>query len=134
MGRLDKPKRKGFSQADFDLYPVWVWDDEMESHQPVEEVEPSIEDYGTLFIKARFEVGGNMVDGYLVGGSSFYAFGLFIAGREFVMNLNLPDMIEKDLAEICRLLKCEPFKLFPLRFVSPVCFRGGRPVKGVLFA
>jgi hypothetical protein len=132
MARLDNPKRKALSQADFDQYPFWVWDDENENHQPISEAEPSPEDYGTLFIKARFEANGHSFEGYLIGGSTFYAFGLFVADREFVMNLNLPDMMEKSLAEISVLLKCPPFKLFPLRFTSPVRFRGGRVIAGML--
>ena len=132
MARLDNPKRKALSRADFEQYPVWVWDDENENHQPISEAEPSPEDYGTLFIKARFEANGHVFDGYLIGGSTFYAFGLFVAGREFVMNLNLPDLMEKNCAEIIALLKCRPFKLFPLRFSSPVRSKGGRVIGGTL--
>jgi len=132
MARLDNPKRKTLSETDFEEYPVWVWDDEMEGHQPISEPEPTPEDYGTLFIKARLEVEGHQFNGYLVGGLTFYAFGLFIDDRLFVMNLNLPDLIEKDMAEIYRLLKCKPFKLFPLHYESPVRLRGGRRIEGIL--
>jgi hypothetical protein len=132
MAKLNDPKRKTLSLADFEKYPVWVWDDDNENHQPISEAEPSPADYGTLFIRARFESSRRSFDGYLIGGSTFYAFGLFIGGREIVMNFNLPDLIEKNLVEMFRLLKCQPFQFFPLRFTSPVHFKGGRKISGWL--
>jgi hypothetical protein len=132
MARLDNPKRKALSQADFDQYPVWVWSDDNEHHQPISETEPSPEDYGTLFIKARLDAEDHSFDGYLIGGSTFYAFGMFVEGHEFVMNLNLPDMMDKNLADIAALLKCRPFKLFPIRFTSPVRLKGGQKIGGTI--
>ena len=132
MARLDNPKRRSLSREDFEEHPVWTWDDENEGHLPLSEADPAPEEYPTLFIKARFEASGHQFDGYLIGGSSFYAFGLFIAEQKFVMNLNLPDLIEKNLPEIFRLLSCQPFKLFPLRFSSPIRFKDGRVIAGML--
>lgn len=132
MARLDNPKRKSFSQSDFEQYPVWAWDDSNEIHQPITDIEPALEDYGTLFIKASFQTSGHSFNGYLIGGTVFYAFGLFVREREFVMNLRLPDMMETSLREIIHLLECPPFNLFPLQYSSEVRLRGGRQVSGVL--
>lgn len=133
MGRLDKPTRKALSVVDLERYPVWVWDDAQENHQPISESEPSPEDYGVLFVRARFRTqDGYQFDGYLIGGTAFYAFGLFVAGREFVMNLNMPDMISANLAEIFSLRKCPPFELFPLSYCSSVRFKNGQVVSGTL--
>ena len=134
MARLNKPKRKALSLADFEQYPIWVWDDSNESHQPISETEPSTDDYGTLFIKARFEADAHSFDGYLIGGHSFYAFGLFVEDREFVFNLHLLDLMEVNMSEIYQLLGCRPFGLLPLRFASPVRFQGGKPITGVFEA
>jgi hypothetical protein len=133
MARLNKPKRKDFTKADFDQYPVWVWDDEMEGHLPLSENEPSPDgEYGPFFIKARFEVNGCWFDGYLIGDETYYAFGLFVGDHEFVMNLNMPDLIEESVVEICRLMNWGPFELFPLRYESPVRYEGGREISGTL--
>jgi hypothetical protein len=35
MVRLNSPKRKEFVKEDFEEYPVWVWDDEMEYKLPI---------------------------------------------------------------------------------------------------
>ena len=132
MARLDSPKRRMLSQADFEAYPVWVWDDDTEHVVPISEAEPSLDDYNTLFIKARFETDGHSFDGYLIGGPTYYAFALFVAGHKFVMNFNLPDRIEKHLIDIAALLKVAPFKLFPLRYTSEVRFKGGGRIAGSL--
>jgi len=71
MAKLDKPWRKFFSLADFEQYPVWVWDEVNEGHVPISELEPAVEDYGTLLIKAHFHAGGHSFDGYLIGGLTF---------------------------------------------------------------
>jgi hypothetical protein len=133
MARLNKPNRKMLTKADFDQYPVWVWDDEMEGRLPLSESELSPDgEYGPFFIKARFEVNGCWFDGYLVGDESYYAFGLFVGDHKFVMNLNTPDAIEEYLVEICRLMNWEPFELFPLRYESPVRYKGGPLIAGTL--
>ena len=132
MTRLNSPKRKSLSRADFEAHPIWVWDEDSDVHLPIADQEPSPEEDGPLFIKARFESHGRLFDGYLIGGSTFYAFGLFVEDHEFVMNLNTPDWMDKYLLEICAILQCEPFKLFPLRFESPVRFKGGRVISGSL--
>jgi len=130
MVRLNNPWRKSLSQEDFEKYPVWTWDDENVGHLPLTESEPSSE-YGNLFIKARFFVNKQTFDGYLVGYKSYYAFCLFIKGHKFMMNLNLPEFIKKDLQEIYTLLGCEPFRLFPLHYKSDVIMNG-HPISGFI--
>jgi hypothetical protein len=104
----------------------------MESLLPISENEPNLEDYGTLFIRADIKTGGQSFRGYLVGGESFYAFGVFVNAHEFVMNLNTPDLNQKKVAEISRLLGCPPFDLFPVQYESPVRLKGGRAIAGIL--
>jgi hypothetical protein len=136
MARLTEPWRNTLTKADFDEHPVWLWDDEKDGYLPISESEIPLDDddddYGPYFIKARFEVNGHWSDGYLVGDDSFYAFELFIGGQDFPMNLNMPDLIEESLIEICRLMKWEPFELFPLRYESPVRYKGGRVIAGTM--
>ncbi len=35
---------------------------------------------------------GRQVVGYLIGLESFFGFGLFVGGKEYLVNLNLPDL------------------------------------------
>ena len=132
MVRLNSPKRVLFSREDFETYPVWTWDDEHEGHLPISENEPSVEDYDILIIKSKFETCGYVFDGYLVGGVSFYAFGVFVADRLFPMNLRLHSLVRQNLKEIFRLLKCEPFEFFPVHYNSPVHLKECKMISGYL--
>jgi hypothetical protein len=115
-----------------DQYPVWTWDDDNEGLLPISDSEPSTDEYTPLFIKARFDTSGHSFDGYLIGGPSYYAFGLFVGDKSFVMNLNMPDRMQRHLDEICELLDCKPFKLLPIRYTSPVRLKGGHRIEGAL--
>lgn len=133
MVRLSDPKRKSLSLKDLERFPVWVWDDENENLLPLSEENPSIYEYGTLFIKAKFKtISEYTFDGYLIGTSAFYAFGLFVENREFIMNLNLPEFIKKNMEEIYLLLQCKPFELFPLRYEACVSLKEKKEISGSL--
>jgi hypothetical protein len=132
MERLDDLRRKSFTEEDFERYPVWTPGDEEDEYRPISEAEPSPENHGTLLIKAQFQLNGRWLNGYLIGGPTFYAFGIFVNGREFVINLNLPTLNEKCFTEICRLLNWQSVNLFPVRYRSEVRFQGGRPIRGTL--
>jgi hypothetical protein len=130
MARLPGPRRKGLTLNDFQMYPVWVWDDANENHLPVSDPEKCLGEYCPAFVRADFEASGQLFDGYLVGSSTFHAFCLFLLGRKFVFNLNLPDDMRLKEAEISALLKRPSFKLFPLHYSSSMCVEGGFPIKG----
>lgn len=129
MARLNKPWRESLSKKDFDKYPIWVWDDENTGYLPLSE--PSYE-YGTLFIKAHFKTGEYAFEGFLVGIDTFYAFSIFVNGEKFSFNLNLPDLIKIKIEKIFKILKCKPFKFFPIKFKAAVCFEGQKELSGTL--
>lgn len=124
MARLNDPHRTDLSRKDLEEFPVLVWDNANEGYLPLSKSEPINSEYGNLFIKARFFVDTYIFDEYLVGYKNYYAFCIFIKDLDFMMNLNLPEFIEKDIQEIYQLLKCKPFKLFPLRYESSVIIDG----------
>ncbi|MDD4891904.1 MAG: hypothetical protein PHU85_18440 [Phycisphaerae bacterium] len=131
MARLDDKCKSDLGRKDFEQYPVWVWDDEERHHCPIDEVVPDLSDYGgTAFVKARFAAGCLEFDGYLVGGSAFFAFALFVGERKFLFNINVPDMIEEDMSELCQALGVVSFSLFPLHFESDVYFKNGGRIAG----
>ena len=66
----------------------------MEYKLPISDIELSRDDYGVFFIKAEFTTDGHHFDGYLIGNKTYYAFGIFVNGEEFILNLNMPDRIE----------------------------------------
>ena len=124
---------KDLTREGFARHPVWAWDDDMEGHVPVEPFDPLPRDRATLFIRARFvAASGEELRGYLIGSETFYAVGLFIGGEEFVLNLNLPQMIEVDMEKIRRLLGAPELQLFPLRYADDVGFMRSAPLYGEL--
>lgn len=130
MVRLNSPWRRNFSKEDFDQYPIWVWDDENFGHLPLSE--PSYE-HGTLFIKAHFKTGGYTFEGFLVGGSSFYAFCIFFNNEEFYFNLNLTKLMEEEIKRIFRILNCEPFVFFPVYYKAVVTIENQKKISGILY-
>ena len=132
MARLTHPRRKDLSREDFERFSLWTWDDANEFLLPISDSEASPEKYGPLFIKAKFFADDLSLDGYLIGGSTFHAFGLFVHGREFVMNFNLPEGLTANVLEITKLLQMPDLQLFPLRYKSSIRFKTGRPITGVL--
>lgn len=131
MGRLNSPHKTILSKGDFEEYPVWVWDDENVGYLPLSKTEPVTGEYGTLLIKADLEAGGHKFKGYLVGISSFYAFGIFIDNQEVIINLNLLEDLESQVEQICKVLDCKPFSMFPLQYDSPIVVNG-KKITGIL--
>jgi len=114
---------KELTEECFESCPVWTWDDENEGHVPVERYTPLPENISTLFIKSRFETpSGRKFRGYLIGTRTFYAFGLFVNDYDYVLNLNLPDMIQETLDDIYQSLDERPFDMFPLKYETSVHF------------
>jgi hypothetical protein len=134
MEKLNNIQRKDMSPNDLRDYPVWVWDDEFDSYCPLSGNEVFPEEYGTYLISARFRTVDKLeFNGYLIGdGRSFYAFGMFVKGEELVFNLNLPDLMEKNLQTVRRLVDQSSFQLFPLSYESPVLFEGLHTISGVI--
>lgn len=130
--QLNILKKKILILEDFECYPVWTWDDTNEYQVPILESNPSWYDYDNYFIKAKFSTNSYNFDGFLVGVRNFYAFGIFIKGQTFVLNLNMPERIEMHLNKIFHLLDCQPFSFFPVHYVSPVRFRESGIIKGTL--
>jgi hypothetical protein len=113
--------------------PVWKWDETNEFLCPVLEYNPLPENEPTLFIKAVFETPEKYrFDGYLIGLHRYYGFGLFVEDQEFVMNLNLPDMIEENLNIICNTLGRQELVLFPLMYETNYYFEGKQKINGVI--
>ena len=62
--RLNNSKRRIFTKADFDTYPVWVWDDKMENKVPITDEKSSQYDFEIFFIKCCLTISGHVFDGY----------------------------------------------------------------------
>jgi len=117
----------------FARHPIWKWNDAMEGYLPVPHSDPLPKDQGTLFIRARFAAAsGEQFAGYLVGLVSFYAAGLFVKDEEFILNLNLPDLMEADVARIKERLENPALRMFPLKYQDDVGFQHSPPLIGVL--
>ncbi len=132
MARLSNPHRRQLNKEDFAEHPVWTWDEEMENVEPLSEEEPALEDYGDLFIKAKFKTCNHEFHGYLMGGTSFYGFAIFINDRKFMFNFNLTDFAKKNLNELFEFINCEPFDFFPVYYESSVHLKERQEISGYL--
>lgn len=86
-------KREIFAPADFDQHPIWAWDDEHVGYLPISEEELVPAEYEMLFIKARFATHAHEFSGFLIGRTNFHAFGLFVVGKLFSLNIKMADRI-----------------------------------------
>jgi len=121
-----------FSWELFERHPVWKWNATVDGYCPVEDFDPLPTDEPTLFMKATLTAStGEVFDGYLVGLDRFYAFGLFVGGEEYVINLRLPETIEAAAAAISRKLG-KPVRFFPLRYETDLHFAGQPRITGTL--
>lgn len=132
MVRLNKPKRELLTWNDFETFSVWTWDDENVHYLPISEDNPSPDNYTGLFLKANFITPDNHVfNGYLVGDDHFFhANGIFINGQDIGFNVNLPGLIKSSLEKIFKLLNCNPFPFFPLRYKTSLTFKDGKTIAG----
>jgi hypothetical protein len=123
---------RDFSRESFELYPVWRWNASSDAHCPVIDFDPLPEDESTLFIKATFTAAtGEVFDGYLVGLTQFFAFGLFLDNEEFVVNLRLVETTE-SVATALRRKYGKSIRLFPLKYHTRVHFAGEECICGTL--
>ncbi len=124
---------KNLTKELFDRHPVWKWDKTNEGHCPVENPETLPEGDPSLFFRAIFKTSdGETFNGYVIGRESFYAFGLFVEGKEIVLNLNLPEFIQEEIQEICALLGRQNLQLFPLHFQTQFRVDEKHEIQGTL--
>jgi hypothetical protein len=116
---------------DFEQYPVWVWDDANEGYLPISNGKYTRE-YSPLFIEAQFFTSGYVFEGYLVEENPSYCFFIFIGVESIGFNLNMTlKSSEIGLKNVFRILGCNPFPFFPLRYESKVTFEDGEKISGV---
>jgi hypothetical protein len=121
------------TEEGFRRHPIWKWDDAMEGYLPVERPDPLPLDQGTLFLRSRLTAAsGEEFSGYLVGIEGFYAVGLFVMGREFILNLNLPDRVALHTDELRALLRRPTLQLFPMKYRDDVGFQHSPSLSGEL--
>lgn len=125
--------QKTLTRSLFQKCPVWKWDESQESHEPVWDWQPLARDEPTYFIKADFTTNDGVdLNGYLVGHDTFYAIGIFIEDYEYVLNLNLADMMEDSIKEICQKMGRAELDVFPLKYQTEVNFEGEESLGGSL--
>lgn len=114
-------------------YPVWKWDASEDYKEPVTNWSPLPIHEHVLFLKADFTAAdGTEFEGYLVGLRSFYAFGLFVNDRTYVLNLNLKEELDEDVAEIYKSLGKEKVDFFPVEYKTNLAFEAEGQIAGIL--
>ena len=65
---------------------------------------------------------GKELSGVLIGG---FAFSVFVAGKQFIFNRNMPDFGAKSSEELCSAIGANEENVFPLTFIpTATCFLG----------
>lgn len=129
MEKLNDIHQSDLTAEAFDRFPIWTWDDEQEGYNPLAGSGPLPVEFPTIFIRATFTTpSGHKLNGYLTGLESFYAFGLFVGGTEYTVNLNLPDLAAPVLRSIMQKIGCG--NIVPLRFSADVAIEGRPPITG----
>lgn len=124
---------KSFTPNTFEIYPVWKFNEGRDGHVPVLDEPPTQCGDTPFFIKTEFVAADlTTFSGYLIGYPTYYAFGIFVAGEDHVMNLNLPDMIKTSLMEIRESTEHKTLDLFPMSYRSEVRQVDGRKIEGVI--
>lgn len=130
MEKLSNIHKKNLGEEDFDRFPIWVWDDELEGHHPLIGTGKISPEFPTLFVSATFTTqSGCKLKGYLVGRESFYAFGLFAGDEVHVFNQNAPDLAGLAADTISEKLGLE--RIFPLHYRAAVSLEASPPSEGV---
>lgn len=132
MVKLNNHKKQDLTLKDLEKFTVWTFDDSNEYIVPVEKPEKALQKHYPLFIKSRFITNGYVFDGYLIGGKSFYGFGIFVNENELVFNLNAAEHAKDVLEKLFELLNCKPFKFFPVHYESDVVIKGIGEISGIL--
>ncbi len=119
------------TEDQFQKHPVWKWNDSRDDCIPVLETNPLPDDEDTLFILAKFKsASGDLLNGYLVGSDSFYAFGLFVEKRDYLFNLNLTDLAISEKASLAEHLGRNEADIFPMTYEADFRFSGLPKIKG----
>ena len=126
MPRLKTPCRAHLTANDFSQYPIWVWNDSQDAYLPLDETSPSLEDWDSLFITAKFIAGDRQLNGYVVASNTdINAFFVLVGDKTFHFNMKLGEDFFKELKRLAAELACTEKDLLPLRYDSPVRLKVG---------
>ncbi|MCC6359971.1 MAG: hypothetical protein IT450_14600 [Phycisphaerales bacterium] len=112
--------------------PVWEFDDYNEALVPVPEHSPLRHD-GTRVVLARLTApGGQVFDGTISPPEDVDVVSIFASGREVIFNRYLSDEVAERLDWLFRLLECDPFPVFPLKYETGLSFLDGERIEGIV--
>lgn len=128
MGRLKESSlenrtRNYLRLADFQIFPVWKYDEDSELFHPVVEMNDLPERTRDLFISAELvTASGLRFDGYVVGVERIFSIGLFYKNSIYHLNKNLPDISREQIRDLFSNIgsdeDLEFSSLFPINFTT----------------
>ncbi|MBX7066086.1 MAG: hypothetical protein K1X28_02530 [Parachlamydiales bacterium] len=121
---IKKLKKKSLTRVDFERFPIWTWDEGKDYVQPVNELEPSVDDYYDTFIKARFKVDRHHFDGYLMCADRVFGFAIFVDSTKFMFNEQLSSYNKIQMNNFLEYLDCKLFPFFPIGYETDVKLKG----------
>ena len=120
-------------KRDFQLHPVWKWNESRDGYIPVLNPCPLPTDEDTLFISARFTIAnGDYFDGYVVGSTTLYAFFIFCDDKSYGFNLNAATLNETSKNSLAEHLHKPVSEVFPIQYATEFHFPDTPPISGVM--
>jgi len=125
-------RTEDFTRASLSISPVWAWDDSGDFLVPVVPENPLRSELGPFIIQARFTASdGASLEGAINDPPGNYSITLFIGDEIILLNINIRELVSKQMTRLSRLLETDAYKLFPLRYETDFHFPGEPNIAGV---
>ncbi len=133
-----KQSKKFLIESDFDVNPLWKYEDADDTYYPIFFHEEFPEFCNRdLFVRANFSSPSNVsFKGYIVGVINIYCIVLFYKGEKFIFNKNLPERCFKTIYKLTDVLQSDLGRtivvadIFPLKYETNINLEGYCNVSG----
>lgn len=118
--------KKYLTEVDFDSHPIWKWDDRDDSFRPISSPNDFPELARDIYLKAYFVTPKKTeLKGYIIGVWRVFSMGIFINGKQYIFNYNLPARANSHLDDlILKRIVTNKDELFPLKYKTDIAQAG----------
>ena len=125
------------SEADFDAYPLWRYDERDDLYHPILSMDEIPEDNRDMFIRAKFYSPNKMIfKGYVNNILKVFCVNFFWNNKIYFFNKNAPDWCLEQFYKLAETLQTEKNKIivipdiFPVKYETAIDLEGYRNVSG----
>jgi hypothetical protein len=142
---MNKEGVKNTQKEDYDTCSIWYYDEESDLYYPINSPDeiPDYADPRDLSVKAIFYTpSGEPLKGYITlprdTKHEVFSIGIFVNGRQFFFNDNLPGPSKDQLEDMLKELDAGKFRsekdIFPVRYETDFNFEGYNNFQGIFDA